>query len=491
MRPLFEVLRHLFFASLAGVCYTYVSVYPVLADDEYITITKPYRGSVTALYTVPPQGDEPGIVIVEQPGGSSAPENVVIPATDDRSYVIVIRPYKGAKSISAPITQVVPPRDGRPGQIIIETPETAAAALTPGVLFPVTLEPQYATDYVTVLQPVAGTLASPQLITITPTGTNRGSVIVNIPASSFNGGNAQGITLQPDAEGDYVTVLQPAGVSFTGTTPIRITVPPSGDRPGTIIIQTPIPGLLRPASLETLGSNSLSALGLLAGQTITIQPTDATGYVTIIEPAEGSVTPTAPIRTTIPPTGTKPGTVFIQTPPGGNNGQPGGGAITDAAGATIPPTRTRPDGAIPYTTVTRGVSNDFGDSGSGSGNGSADGDGDDDGGDGSEEDDDSGFGGVQGRPGQGQGNNEGPRETLTIPPEGGRPGTVLVLTPDGQSDSQTDDDSDDSPGGTQPTGGSDTGGQAGSSDGDSQSGSGSSDSSGSGSSGSSGSGSGS
>ena len=76
--------------EFSGVCYTYVSVYPVLAD--YITVTKPYRGSVTALYTVPPQGDEPGIVIVEQPGGSSAPENVVIPATDDREYVIIVRP---------------------------------------------------------------------------------------------------------------------------------------------------------------------------------------------------------------------------------------------------------------------------------------------------------------------------------------------------------------------------------------------------------------
>ena len=97
----------------SGVCYTYVSVYPVLAD--YITVTKPYRGSVTALYTVPPQGDEPGIVIVEQPGGSSAPENVVIPATDDREYVIIIRPYTGDRPISAPVTQVVPPRDGRPG----------------------------------------------------------------------------------------------------------------------------------------------------------------------------------------------------------------------------------------------------------------------------------------------------------------------------------------------------------------------------------------
>lgn len=483
MRPLFALLQHILIANLAstcrgqfgvqndrsvlginneysGVCYTYVSVYPVLADiPDYITITKPYRGSVTALYTVPPQGDEPGIVIVEQPGGSSAPENVVIPATDDRSYVIIIRPYTGTQPITAPITQVVPPTDGRPGQIIIETPETFGLDATPGVLQPVTLEPQDTTGYVTVLQPISNTLASLQLVTITPTGTNRGSVIINIPASSLNGVSPQGITLDPTSEGDYVTVIEPAGVSFTGTVPIRITVAPSGDRPGTVIIQTPVPRTLRPVSLETLGSNALSSLGLLDGQTITLQPTDATGYVTVIEPAEGSVTPTAPIRTTIPPTGTKPGTVLIQTPPGGNNGRPGGPQITDAAGSTILPTRTQPEGVLSYTTITRGVPNGLGGSGNGSGDGSNDGD--NSGKDGADGDDDYGFGGVQGRPGQGQGDDEGPRQTITIPPEGGNPGTVLVLTPNSQDTLQTDDDSDDLPAGTRPTDGSSTGGQGG------------------------------
>ncbi|EXL96408.1 hypothetical protein FOIG_11364 [Fusarium odoratissimum NRRL 54006] len=436
MRHLYQVLSHLLFASLAraqfgvqndrsvlginnefsGVCYTYVSVYPVLADPDYITITKPYRGSVTTQYTVPPQGDEPGIVIVEQPGGSSAPENVVIPATDDRSYVIIIRPHSGPNPISAPITQVVPPRSGQPGQIIIETPEARVDDATPGVLQPLMLEPKELSGYVTVLQPLTGTLASLQLITISPTGTNRGSVIINVPTSALNGGSLQGLTLEPAQDGDYVTVIEPAGTAFSGTVPIRLTVPPSNGNPGTVIIQTPVPGTLRPLALEPLTPNTLGALGL-AGQTITLQPAYATGYVTIIEPAEGSVTPTAPIRTTIPPTGTKPGTVLIQTPPGWNDG---------GDGTAFQPTRTRPQGSVSYTTITRGVPMGLGGSGSGSDGGSNGGSGPGD-----------GSGDVQGQPGQGGDDDSGPRQTLTIPPEGGNPGTVLVLTPEDPNNPQT------------------------------------------------------
>jgi hypothetical protein len=426
MRPSFVVFRHLLFASLtgtsrgllgvqndrsvlginnefSGVCYTYVSVYPVLADGpDYITITKPYRGSVTALYTVPPQGDEPGVVIVEQPGGSSAPENIVIPATDERSYVIIIRPYQGPNPISAPITQVVPPRNGQPGQIIIETPETQAADdATPGVLQPMTLEPHGTT-------------------------------------------------------GSYVTVIEPAGVSFTGKDPIRITVAPSGGKPGTVIIQTPVPGTLMPVALETLRFNTLGPLGRLIGKTITLQPADATGYVTIIEPAEGSVLPTAPIRTTIPPTGTKPGTVLIQTPPEGNGGRPGGAQATGAAGTAFPPSRTRPEGSVSYTTITRGVPLGLGGSDNDSGDGSsggADG-GSGDGQDGAGSNGGDGSGNAQDRPGQGQDDTAGPRETITIPPEGGNPGTVLVLTPEDPSNPRTDsdEDSDGFPVGSQPTG---------------------------------------
>jgi mucin-19 len=466
MRPLYQVLKHLLFASLtraqfgvqndrsvlginnefSGVCYTYVSVYPVLADPDYITITKPYRGSVTTQYTVPPQGDEPGIVIVEQPGGASAPENVVIPATDDRSYVIIIRPHSGPNPISAPITQVVPPRSGQPGQIIIETPETQVGDATPGVLQPLTLEPKEMTGYVTVLQPLTGTLASLQLITISPTGTNRGSVIINVPTSALNGGSLQGLTLEPAQDGDYITVIEPAGTSFRGTVPIRLTVPPSNGNPGTVIIQTPVPGTLRPLVLEPLTPNTLGALGL-AGQTITLQPADATGYVTIIEPAEGSVTPTAPIRTTIPPTGTKPGTVLIQTPPGWNDG---------GDGTAFQPTRTRPQGSVSYTTITRGVPMDFGGSGSGSDGGSNGGSGS-----GGEDDEDDGSGSAQGRPGQGGDDESGPRQTLTIPPEAGNPGTVLVLTPEDPNNPQTGNNGE-GDNGAQATGGSSGGSQGGS-----------------------------
>lgn len=477
MRPLYQVLSHLLFASLtraqfgvqndrsvlginnefSGVCYTYVSVYPVLADPDYITITKPYRGSVTTQYTVPPQGDEPGIVIVEQPGGSSAPENIVIPATDDRSYVIIIRPHSGPNPISAPITQVVPPRSGQPGQIIIETPETRVGDATPGVLQPLTLEPKELSGYVTVLQPLTGTLASLQLITISPTGTNRGSVIINVPTSALNGGSLQGLTIEPAQDGDYVTVIEPAGTAFRGTVPIRLTVPPSNGNPGTVIIQTPVPGTLRPLALEPLTPNTLGALGL-AGQTITLQPADATGYVTIIEPAEGSVTPTAPIRTTIPPTGTKPGTVLIQTPPGWNDG---------GDGTAFQPTRTRPQGSVSYTTITRGVPMGLGGSGSGSDGGSNGGSGSGD-----------GSGDVQVQPGQGGDDDSGPRQTLTIPPEGGNPGTVLVLTPEDPNNPQTGNDGD-GDNGAQATGGS-SGESQGGSGGDSGSSSGGNGQSGSG-----------
>ncbi|KAM0353053.1 hypothetical protein ACHAPU_001940 [Fusarium lateritium] len=478
MRPLFAVLRHVVFASLtatshgllgvsndksvlginnefSAVCYTYVSVYPVLADvPDYITITKPYRGSVTALYTVPPQGDEPGIIIVEQPGGSSAPENVVIPATYDRSYVIIIRPHQGPDPITAPTTQVIPPRSGQPGQIIIETPETQVEGATPGVLQPLTLQPHEATGYVTVLQPLNGTLASLQLITLTPTGTNRGTVIVNIPAASLDLADAQSLTIQPAEDGDYVTIVEPAGTSFAGTAPVRLTVAPSDGRPGTVIIQTPAAGILRPVRLEALAFTTLNPLGGLAGQSITIQPTDATGFVTIIEPAEGIVLPTAPIVTTILPTGTKPGTVLIQTPPEGNGRQPGGSQATGEAGADFPSSRGRPAGSVSYTTITRGVplgfGGDDGDSGADAAGGVTGGSDDSQDEDGATEDDNSGN--AEGRPGQGQA-GDGPRQTITIPPEGGNPGTVLVLTPDDPDNPQTDsNDADDSPAGNQPMG---------------------------------------
>ncbi|KAF4957916.1 hypothetical protein FGADI_2745 [Fusarium gaditjirri] len=477
MRPLYQVLSHLLLAILtraqfgvqndrsvlginnefSGVCYTYVSIYPVLAEPDYITITKPYRGSITTQYTVPPQGDEPGIVIVEKPGGSSAPENVVIPATDDRSYVIIIRPHSGPNPISAPITQVVSPRSGHPGQIIIETPETQVGDATPGVLQPLTLEPKVLTGYVTVLQPLTGTLASLQLITISPTGTNRGTVIINVPTSALNGGSLQGLTLEPAQDGDYVTVIEPAGTAFSGSVPIRLTIPPGNGNPGTVIIQSPVPGTLMPLAVEPLSSNTFGALGL-AGQTITLQPADATGYVTIIEPAEGSVTPTAPIRTTIPPTGTKPGTVLIQTPTGWNDG---------GDGAAFQPTRTRPQGSVSYTTVTRGVPMGLGGSGTGSNGGSNGESGSDDGSD-----------DVQGQPGQGGDNESGPQQTLTIPPEGGNPGTVLVLTPEDPNNPQTANNGD-GDNGAQATGGSSSGSQSGSGGGSGSS-SGGNDQSGSG-----------
>ncbi|EMT62684.1 hypothetical protein FOC4_g10006311 [Fusarium odoratissimum] len=206
------------------------------------------------------------------------------------------------------------------------------------------LEPKELSGYVTVLQPLTGTLASLQLITISPTGTNRGSVIINVPTSALNGGSLQGLTLEPAQDGDYVTVIEPAGTAFSGTVPIRLTVPPSNGNPGTVIIQTPVPGTLRPLALEPLTPNTLGALGL-AGQTITLQPAYATGYVTIIEPAEGSVTPTAPIRTTIPPTGTKPGTVLIQTPPGQGGDDDSGPRQT----LTIPPEGGNPGTVLVLT----------------------------------------------------------------------------------------------------------------------------------------------
>ncbi|KAF5009789.1 hypothetical protein FDECE_4025, partial [Fusarium decemcellulare] len=362
MRPSFAVLRHLLlFAGLAGtsrgllgvqddrlvlsinneysgVCYTYVSVYPVLADDgpEYITVTRSYKGSVTALHTVPPQGDEPGIVIIQKPGGSSTPENIIIPPSDGDSYVIIVRPHTGPEPITVPITRVIPPTGTNPGQLIIETPVRDATRVE--ALQPLTLEPHDTTGYVTVLEPFSNSaLTSFERITFSPSGTARGSVVIHVPSNTLTRGKLEGITLEPAQQGGYVTIIEAADASVTDTTPIRITIQPIDGNPGTVIIQTPAVA-------------SLAPLAHIEGQTITLQPEDATGYVTIIEPATGDVAPTAPIRITIPPTGTRPGTVIIQTPPGPNGEVQGGPKATSPPGATAPPTGAG-DSSVSYTTI--------------------------------------------------------------------------------------------------------------------------------------------
>ncbi|QUC20932.1 uncharacterized protein UV8b_05173 [Ustilaginoidea virens] len=152
-------------------------------------------------------------------------------------------------------------------------------------------------SYVTIYQPVGGSVTAPTTITIPPSGTNPGSVVI----------------VTPPATGDYLTLTQPFGGSITA--PTTMTILPSGTRPGSVIILTP-PGtgayvtVTQPysGSLTVPTTFTIPATGTIPGSVVIITP-PVTSLVTVFQPFSGSLT--VPTTFTIPPSGTNPGSVRI------------------------------------------------------------------------------------------------------------------------------------------------------------------------------------
>ncbi|KAJ2968035.1 hypothetical protein NQ176_g9375 [Zarea fungicola] len=261
--------------------------------DGYVTITHP--GSIAATHTIPPHNGQPGTVIIDVPGVGSG-------------YVTITQPGPVATSIT------IPPSNGHPGTVIIQTTTQAG---NPG--------------YVTIIEP--GPVATTR--TIPPKNGNPGTVIIDDP-------NAQG----------YVTITESGPVATTRT------IPPKNGNPGTVIIDVPY--------VTITSSGSIAA-------TITVPPTGTNPGTVIIETTAGPDKPwlhnrhelwysayhhhcspdgsgTAATTITVPPTGTNPGTVIIET----TAANPTFVTITSSGAVattiTVPPTGTNPGTIIIETT---------------------------------------------------------------------------------------------------------------------------------------------
>ncbi|KAJ4227213.1 hypothetical protein NW759_004584 [Fusarium solani] len=272
------------------------------AQPTYITVYTPYPGpgQITApitLTTIEPQGTEPGTVIIETPG--EAPPITTSEPAPEPSYVTVYRPYPGPGQITAPVTvTTIEPQGTEPGTVIIETPGQAPPITT--------TEP----SYITITRPYRGVdpITGPITVTtIPPTGTDPGTVIIETPVAQTTS----------EFEPSYITIYRPySGVEIITAPTTVTTIPPQGTDPGTVIIETP-------------------------GQAPPITTSDPEpSYITITRPYTGAEPITAPITvTTVPPTGTDPGTVIIETP------------STDTPTANAPV--TVPAGDDSYVTVFR------------------------------------------------------------------------------------------------------------------------------------------
>ncbi|KAJ3532188.1 hypothetical protein NM208_g8553 [Fusarium decemcellulare] len=316
-------------------------------DNSYVTVYRPHTGpdQITApvtVTTIEPSGGQPGTIIIETPEPQTPTETgdppVTIPPGPDNSYVTVYRPHTGPDQITAPVTvTTIEPSDGQPGTIIIETPgPQTTEATTPVTVAPspgssyvtvyrphegpdriteaitvttieptnVTLSPGPEETYVTVYRPHTGVdvITAPVTITtIAPSDGQPGTVIIETPAPESPDQNPT-VTLPPGPEDSYVTVFRPHTGSDVITAPITVTtIPPSGDAPGTVIIETPV----QPEPTSSLDDG--------APLTTSSGPTDS--YITVYRPYSGVDIITSPVTvTTIPPANGQPGTVIIETP---------------------------------------------------------------------------------------------------------------------------------------------------------------------------------
>ena len=311
----------------------------------YVTVYQPHSGPdrITApvtVTTIPPQGDQPGTVIIETPGSEPA---ITTGAGAEPSYVTVYQPHTGPDRITEPVTvTTVAPQGDQPGTVIIETPGSEPAITTGASAEP---------SYVTIYQPHAGPDRITEPVTVTtipPQGDKPGTVIIETP------GSEPPVTSGPAAQPSYVTIYRPHTGVDQITAPVTVTtIEPQGDQPGTVIIETP---------------------GSEPPVTATPEPTPSpqASYVTVYQPHTGADQITAPITiTTIEPQGGQPGTVIIETP-----------------GSEPPVTATpepAPSSQASYVTVYQ--------------------------------------------PHTGAGQITAPVTVTTIEPQGGQPGTVIIETP--------------------------------------------------------------
>ncbi|KAM5363686.1 hypothetical protein ACJZ2D_011884 [Fusarium nematophilum] len=382
---------------------------PPSPDSPFTTIIRPHQGAnpiptaVTIL--VPGTSNEPGTIIIETPspqspstqaggqggssggggsgqggagqggitgqggtgqGGSGQPENqpVFIPPSGDNPFATIMRPHPGSEEITEPVTFTIQPSGNEPGTIIIETPSQRhpqAATKT------ITLPPDPDSSFVTLVRGYDGDepITEPTTITIPGEGNEPGTIIIETPAPTRTRGGE--ITIPSDPESSWVTVVR--GREDTDddvTEPTTITIQPSGNQPGTIIIETPAP---------TGGQTGDGS----DGDPITIPSGPDSPFVTIFRPHAGAPI-TAPVTLTRPASGGQPGTVFIETP------DPSGLQTDDDVDEPI----TLPPGPnSPFSTIYR------------------------------------------------LHNGDPITEpiTITVPPSGGRPGTIIIETP---SQSTTD-----------------------------------------------------
>ncbi|CEJ94808.1 hypothetical protein VHEMI10319 [[Torrubiella] hemipterigena] len=183
-------------------------------------------------------------------------------------------------------------------------------------------------DYTTVTSPYTGTGSITAVITstISPSGTNKGTKIVITPvvrtstlpgtstSSSSTSSTRVSHTSTTSAD-NYVTITAP----YTGTgsisAPTTSTIPPSGTNPGTKVVITPVS--TTSSKLKTSTSRtSISSTVTRDTSTFVVSATSTTrdNYVTVTAPYTGTDSITAPITSTISPSGTNPGTKIIITP---------------------------------------------------------------------------------------------------------------------------------------------------------------------------------
>ncbi|KAF9774593.1 hypothetical protein IL306_007384, partial [Fusarium sp. DS 682] len=291
-------------------------------DDQYVTVFLPYPGPgvITApiTRTQAPSSGNPGTVFITTPASDTSTQSQTSDLTTD-NYVTIYTPYPGPGVITAPITITKTPSNGQPGTILIETPVPLSSS---------------ADTYVTVYRPYPGpgTITAPITMTQAPSNGQPGTVFIETPNPDTNTATQTGpVTIPTSSNNPYITVYKPYPGPGNIDRPITITVAtPSGDQPGTIIIETP-----------TLEVNTKFAPSLTTSPPVTI-PADNNNYVTVYRPHTGSPI-TAPITvTTIAPSGGQPGTVIIETP--GPEAQP---TTTDSPPVTIP------QGQDGYVTVYR------------------------------------------------------------------------------------------------------------------------------------------
>lgn len=308
-------------------------------DNSYVTVYQPYPGPgvITApvtVTTIEPSGGQPGTIIIQTPIPSTptptADPPVTIPPGPENSYVTVYRPHEGPDQITAPITvTTIEPTNGQPGTIIIETPglQTGNKVNIP----PVTISPGPQETYVTVYRPHTGAdvITAPITVTtIAPSNGQPGTVIIETPVEAQPTSTQEAPSTISSPGASYITVYRPHTGPDVITAPVTVTtIPPSGDQPGTVIIETP--ALVEPSTS--------------ADEPTTVSSPGAT-YVTVYRPHTGPDVITAPVTvTTIPPSGDQPGTVIIETP---TDPEP------TPAPAPAPPLTTSRSGAS-YLTVYR------------------------------------------------------------------------------------------------------------------------------------------